>query len=90
MAHWGILDLILFLAAGYVTVSAFCRLMQRHREKVVDQLQKEWLAEQQRQKAAELRKRQQEIREAQQRRDKERLQRRVRAEVNSSQNSKVG
>ena len=90
MVHWGILDWILFLIAGYIAVTTLCHLMQRHREKVLDRLHAAWNVEQKCQKAAELCKRQEELRAEQQQNDRERLLRRLKTEKQNRQQSDVG
>jgi hypothetical protein len=81
----------LFLTAGYIAVTTLCRLVQQHREKVLDRLHAEWNAEQKRQKAAELCKRQEEFRaEQQQQNDRELLLCRLKTEKQNRQPSDVG
>ena len=90
MVHWGMLDWILLLIAGYIAVTTLCHLMQRHREKVLDRLHAEWDAKQKRQKAAELCNRQEEFRAEQQQNDRERLLRCLKTEKQNRQQSDVG
>lgn len=84
------LDWVLFLIAGYISVTTLCHLMQRHREKVLDRIHAEWDTEQKRQKAAELCNRQEEFRTEQQQNDRERLLRRLKTEQQNRQQSDFG
>ncbi len=56
MDRW---DVALLAVVGYVAVMALVRLMTRHRDQVVDELQKQVEAERRRKKAEELKQREQ-------------------------------
>ena len=56
MDRW---DVALLAVVGYVAVMALVRLMTRHRDQVVDELQKQVEAERRRKKAEELKQQEQ-------------------------------
>ena len=76
MAGWTTVDVVLLAIAAYVAVTAFVRLMQWHRDKIVAELQNQWQQEQQRKAEEELRERKKQAREARQQQDLERRGRR--------------
>ena len=76
MAGWTTVDVVLLLIAAYVSVTALVRLMQWHRDKIVAELQSEWLEDQQRKAEEELQERKRQAREVRKQQEEERKSRR--------------
>ena len=72
MANMDAWDMVLLVAGAYLAVTVLVRLMRNHRDKVVAQVQQEWLAEQARKKEKETLEQRRKAREGKKRKEGER------------------